>query len=466
MSAPTPDTQSHKIIHLDYPGGPHDVITGGSGGVCPPHTLSGTKEGGMEGTLVPSHLVQNDDHNPNNPLNDSPGVVCPSLPSSSVTAMTDSDGQDGHLGMGSEGETDIGFPFSIDGELPELPAVDPLEDLDIFDGSEGGQNTLSSARKTILWILEDMKSQADGVDWAKTLYRDWVKKPDYLIIQRRVNDAGKIETSRFACKAAKRGNDVYSKRINERLLPIKKYFFDKPIIESINKTGKTNILLITCTFGDRDNCTIGEAWGMVGTQWNIFITKMRKEYGDISVLRAWESHENGYPHIHAILVCGGNDFSVFRHTNPHGKMTWRLTSRSQKDAIEASWGKGFVDVEGIDNPNKAFKYILKYIFGEGKESGKKDIISLAMNWIFRKRQFSVSQLDLMSRCITQTKYLPNLQTDLFGNVISKVEYKFLGVLTIKFAGGEPPPWNIEFKNRPVLDDKLLRTLKTKYEGMA
>jgi hypothetical protein len=147
-------------------------------------------------------------------------------------------------------------------------------------------------------------------------------------------------------------------------------------------------------------------------------------------------------------------------------MTWRLTSRSQKDAIEASWGKGFVDVEGIDNPNRAFKYILKYIFGEGKESGKKDIISLAMNWIFRKRQFSVSQLDLMRRCITQTKYLPNLQTDLMGNVISKVEYKFLGVLTIKFAGGEPPPWNIEFKNHPVLDDKLLRVLDTKYGGMS
>ena len=138
-----------------------------------------------------------------------------------------------------------------------------------------------------------------------------------------------------AVKAAKRGNDVYSWRLDKRL----KHLFDLPQIEFFNYKDRNSIQktrAIFATFTYDRNERLDMLWEDVGKDFNRWISTMRRRYGKISIIRCWEAQQDGYPPIHCVLLFHETEFSTFFY---NGK--WRV---SEKREIKELWKWGFSDI--------------------------------------------------------------------------------------------------------------------------
>jgi hypothetical protein len=141
-------------------------------------------------------------------------------------------------------------------------------------------------------------------------YIEWAAVTTYMILTRWNTSESKNDV--FVVKCAKRGNDVYCSRVYNRFKGLsssaEKLIFFNP---KDRGTNKTKALWATLSY-DSKRCEFGEAWRNVGIEFNRFITLVRKRFGKVSLCRVWESFENGYPHIHTILLFEDHEFSVFR----------------------------------------------------------------------------------------------------------------------------------------------------------
>ena len=185
-------------------------------------------------------------------------------------------------------------------------------------------------------------------------------------------------------KCAKRGNDVYRWRLKKR-------FKDLGDIEEVkffdvdDRNAETPCLLVNLTY-DVKRCDKKDAWRNIGKEWNLYITKLRKKFGKIDVIRVWESTEKGYPHIHAILFFTERKFKVFFMKNEKGVKVAKIEEKSDFEVYHS-----FVDVSAIDSLSHALNYVLKYLFKVHSESsGYKAQLTLANLWIHHKRAYSIS----------------------------------------------------------------------------
>jgi hypothetical protein len=110
----------------------------------------------------------------------------------------------------------------------------------------------------------------------------------------------------IAVKCSKRGNDVYRSRVKSRFIGLSKKAeqleFFNPKDRSNDKA--TYALWVTLTY-DTKLCSYKEAWAQIGIEFNGFMAYVRSHYGKVSCCRVFESFENGYPHIHCILLFQG-----------------------------------------------------------------------------------------------------------------------------------------------------------------
>ena len=242
-------------------------------------------------------------------------------------------------------------------------------------------------------------------DWASISEEDvidlwdlWRNQPTYIVLQKEeeIREIG-IDGTEFtewrvitkAIKCAKRGNDVYFFRVRNRLnqlLQICKGNYQ--LIWKDEDGYYTQFLYLTLTY-DTKRCSIREAWEQIGKEWNRFLSYLKKKFGVISVIRTWESFENGYPHIHAIIYFFETAFRVIKYKRK--KFTeWRLYDRNLKLEINRGW-HSFIDIQAIEN-TKRLQYIFKYILKELKNNREqqKQKRTLAMMWLFRKQSFSIS----------------------------------------------------------------------------
>ena len=226
----------------------------------------------------------------------------------------------------------------------------------------------------------------------------WRKQDTYIVLQREeeIKSIG-IDGTEFtdykvitkAIKCAKRGNDVYFFRVRNRLnqlLQICKGNYQ--LIWKDDDGYYTQFLYLTLTY-DTKRCSVREAWEQIGKEWNRFLSYLKKKFGVISVIRTWESFENGYPHIHAIIYFFETAFRVIKYKRK--KFTeWRLYDRNLKLEINRGW-HSFIDIQAIEN-TKRLQYIFKYILKELKNNREqqKQKRTLAMMWLFRKQSFSIS----------------------------------------------------------------------------
>lgn len=284
--------------------------------------------------------------------------------------------------------------------------------------------------------LKPLQYRRLSVSEKSEYYTKWVSENDYLVFQ---DQDGRI----FSVIASKRGNDVYIKKIDEKF----KIFKNKKLASGISLYDKieeidTDLLFITLTESTRKN-SVDEAWKSIGKKLNLFLSKLIKKYGRVVFFRSFESHKSGYPHIHVLIKFLDYRFNVIKHIGTKdGEKSWRLKNeifvnkfqsknkRKYKKELEKKtvrqvmkncWNYGYLDVKGCTSVKEALgyvgKYVLKSAVGDPKEN-----LTLALNWYFGKRAFSVSK-NFFSVLI---KEMCN------SNQITNSNYTFLGVLPSSF----------------------------------
>ena len=140
-------------------------------------------------------------------------------------------------------------------------------------------------------------------------YLDWVSYPEYMIFQGEHRHTG--EKRWKAVNASKRGNDVYNWRLSKRL----DWVDDLPNLTFFNwkdrsKRHKTRALFVTLTYA-REDLRVDEAWEQVGEDFNRWVSRIKKRFGTVRIIRVWEAQRDGYPHIHAICVFENHEFDAF-----------------------------------------------------------------------------------------------------------------------------------------------------------
>jgi len=189
-------------------------------------------------------------------------------------------------------------------------------------------------------------------------------------------------------RSPKRGDFRYAWRVKRRFdgvedrVPKSKPFFkfgEHGIVRS-------RCLLVTSTYGRSVGLTT--AWRSIGVDFNRYLSYLRKKYGKLSVVRCWESHLDGYPHVHALIYFQSWSFKGFSHVNLKGKLTYRVYSRR---AVQKGWRHGHVDVLAMSSVHSGFHYVSKYLCKSVQVSGESKVVkTLALCWQFRKRAFSLS----------------------------------------------------------------------------
>ena len=135
---------------------------------------------------------------------------------------------------------------------------------------------------------------------------------------------------------------------------------------------------------------LSDAWLRVGVDFNRFMSHVRKLFGKVSVVRVFESHESGYPHVHILLIFDSHVFSGYS-SHRRGKLVYRVFGSDFK-SLKSCWNFGFSDFEMVNSFSGGVRYLSKYLVKSTSASlaGVKGIRALAMCWVFHKRSFSVS----------------------------------------------------------------------------
>jgi len=270
------------------------------------------------------------------------------------------------------------------------------------------------------------------------LFEAWKNDHEYMVMRHTLDG----KESYFAVKCAKRGNDVYNARIKRRFGFMRKKmtnfeFFSVKDMRVDSPAVKTRALWITLTWNTR-LFSIRQSWEReIGKAWNRFITAMRRRYGKIHVLRAWETTSKGYPHIHAIMLFESKEWTVFPWlSEKDARLTFRVQEKSE---IQELW-HSYVDVEAMSSMRKVVNYCMKYQLkiNEGAEEGRYPGKTLAFMWLYRKRSYAVSQ-KFFEQFVRLDEDLRN------SNMGNDGTFEFLGVFSGKLLGLTRGEWFAELK---------------------
>lgn len=313
--------------------------------------------------------------------------------------------------------------------MPEIPASKTMIDSKTLTGSHsimyqypnepveyiGGEkgDSLNYARYRYFKNFDDNQLKDD--------YLRWVKRRDYCIFKNQ--DTGQL----IAALASKRGNQIYHNRVMRRYAHLKKVTKE---LRRFAERSFTQVLWVSYTYAPPHT---PDLWSRVGTDWNKYITRMRKAYGGIDVIRVFESTKKGNPHIHAILFFRERKFRVYRHYSKQDKKwKWRVPENRE---LQKHWVHGYSDNQGVTVLERIMRYIMKYLSKQLKNIDDNALL-LARMWVYRKRSYSISRnildlklkytLDLPINSIIQTKEswiligIWNIEYDLTGRTILAV----------------------------------------------
>ena len=258
------------------------------------------------------------------------------------------------------------------------------------------------------------------------LFNKWRNQKEYFVLWERGKSKGKA----YLC--SKRGNDVYNYQINQKFKEIERlaHFYGDSKLFDINQADpKTNCLFLTLTY-DTKLSSLDEAWKQIGIQYNRFVSGIKRKFGNCAIIRAFESFQNGYPHIHAIMLFDEKEFDVFEHWNKRGtKSSFRI---KQKPMFEMHW-HSHVDITAVHTIKGALGYLTKYLKKAYNKDSKYEL-TLAMLWIYHKQAFAISGkfLEKLKQIRLDTRSLSNsnklTQLDLDGDPIHP-DLVFVGVFS-------------------------------------
>jgi len=227
-----------------------------------------------------------------------------------------------------------------------------------------------------------------NIDDVVSCYMDWLSWVFYVICYRFNFSKGNYEYAFF--RGLKRGDDRYGLltcRKFERLARFGRdlVYFGYGSHGHVKSSGLHVVLEYDANFVDLRN-----AWLRVGVDFNRFMSHIRKLFDKVSVVRVFESHESGYPHIHVLLVFHDYVFSGYS-SRRRGGLLYRVFGSDYK-SLKGCWLHGFSDFELVNSFSGGIRYLSKYLVKSTSASnaGVKGIRALAMCWVFHKRSFSVS----------------------------------------------------------------------------
>lgn len=235
-------------------------------------------------------------------------------------------------------------------------------------------------------------------------FKNWRDFAEYLILkgENRVNGKKLF----VAVKCSKRGNDVFSRRLDRKLGFLKQIEgidLFTPEMFKPNKVVKSNLLWVTLTFNPA-LCGLKRAWETYMSSWNLWITNLRNKYGRIEVLRFSEAFPGefkkdgtpakafGYPHIHAVLLFKEAHFRVFPRMEEGKDGKLGLVYRIQEKYELEDQGKwhSFVDVKALSSGRALGGYLRKHTKNTHYGDTQEALVTQALLWLFRKQTFSMS----------------------------------------------------------------------------
>jgi len=296
-------------------------------------------------------------------------------------------------------------------------------------------------------------------------YTSWVQEDRYMILERLKPtwDAPKsstmFEKETIAVKSAKRGNDVYSRRVLSRFKMFEDQLIDLNLVYFDRCKMRTQVLFITLTY-DTKLRSQHQAWKTLSRFYNLFMSKMRRVFGSISSARTFESFENGYPHVHAVLLFNHFSFEVREYTNKKGRRTL-IIDDDLKDCISAMWHSN-VDVKGVGNVSESINYLKKYISkcANFDATDSKGIKTLAQCWAYRKRAYCLAGIfrQRMSDLIhhMQNSNSKTQQMTLENEILEENKWSCLGFVSIEILRIEPFIWHLQLSGE--LRDRVYEAL--------
>lgn len=257
-------------------------------------------------------------------------------------------------------------------------------------------------------------------------YQFWIDEKLYLVFK------NKTDNKKFKLiRAAKRGNYVYvnrvSKKIRDSLAFMNMEEFKSLCLRQDGRKYVTNILFVTLTCSQKlYNENRIDAWQNTQDEFNKFITRIRQLYGNVWVMRSHEATAKAYPHQHLLLIFSDTSFEAFENDG-----CWRI---KEKHKIENHW-HSFVDIQCATSMTAIKNYIVKDICKQHTKQAHSyiDNLSLAMNWFFRKRSFSISGSGTLQKIADLIEY--SITQNLNEELIKKesAEWEFLGFTDAIFS---------------------------------
>lgn len=242
-------------------------------------------------------------------------------------------------------------------------------------------------------------------------YHDWVDFDEYLALHYEVVATGEHFAKLVKC--SKRGNDVYSWRVEKKLPKIESsadlVYDDHVRSQFVFATFEYNSWNIDC-FG---------SWVEAPAELNRAMSRLRKKHPGVKmVMRSFEAHSSGYLHAHVLLMFP-EKMSMHREwVNRNGGMYIYYIPDDVRADIKESWTQGYDDIMGMPTARGGCRYTMKYMIKTctANEPGSKADYTLAMNWYLRRRSFHVTK-DVQG-IIRRDERLHNsnqIQQDLDGN---------------------------------------------------
>jgi len=251
----------------------------------------------------------------------------------------------------------------------------------------------------------------------KKSYLDWVSENVYLCLRREhaAMSATGRENSYYFVLASKRGNSEYVKRTYERIRDLHQVLTTNYIrtYEHTKSYGETNTMFLTVTI-DRKKFgnDIREVEKNISKYWDTFIKRLKREFGykyyrgknnyelkeaKILKIKSNEYQKAGWVHIHAILIFPDKLFYYYLHkSKKDNTYTWRFNDEVWQK-VKNAWEWGNSDLQAVVDKDKknyqigSLNYALKYVVKQVTYDKMDNIITLALNWAFKHRSFSISK---------------------------------------------------------------------------
>jgi len=311
----------------------------------------------------------------------------------------------------------------------------PIEEGDLF---ESGKPRLLFARELFL------NGEDPNLEGLLKYYRGWRDLTEYGVIQEQTWEGSERKLKTIAVKCAKRGNDVYQSRVRTRFKPIENFKKGIEFFSIDNFNPMVSVVFVTLTW--RGTGSVSESWENSGIAFNRWITNLRKKYGSLSYVRAWEATERGYAHVHLMIVFHEARFQGFMLPNEKGDLIWRIAEKAE---FERSWPY-FVDVRAPRTYGAVVRYIRKRVYYGTDRDGCSDAgdLTLSLMWLFRKRSFAISR-DLIEQLADLIVSLHNskAQETLNGSILDQ-KWVWIGVYTAGELGIEGSPWSVKLEVCP------------------